>query len=174
MQSFNSEKEFLVMRILTPLHRLPAKVSRGFSLVELMIVVAIISILAAIAIPNYNDYVRKAKVAEATAALLQYRTWMEQYYQDMRAYGPAGGTACGVLPTDARVTALNQKYFTPTCVVPNTAAPGPQTYTITMTGVATGDTRCYIYTINEQNTRTYSYDGAVVPGGWPTSPKRCP
>ncbi|MDP2792886.1 MAG: prepilin-type N-terminal cleavage/methylation domain-containing protein [Sulfurisoma sp.] len=153
-------------------NQLSDRISRGFTLIELMIVVVIIGILAAIAIPNYNDYVRNAKMAEATATLLQYRTFMEQYYQDMRGYGVTAQTACGVPPTDARIANLNLRYFTPTCAVPNTATPGlPQTYLITMTGIS--DLSCHVFTITEQNTRRYSYNaGAAV--AWPSSIARCP
>jgi type IV pilus assembly protein PilE len=148
------------------------KTQSGFSLIELMIVVMIIGILAAIGIPSYQDYVRNAKIAEATSTLLQYRVFMEQYYQDMRGYGVTAQVACGVPPTDARITSLNLRYFAPTCAVPNTATPGlPQTYLITMTGLS--DMNCHVFTIDQQNARQYSKSGgaAVV---WPTSIAKCP
>lgn len=51
---------------------------RGFTLIEIMIVVAIIGILAAIAFPNYTEYVRKGRRAEARTALLKVAQWMER------------------------------------------------------------------------------------------------
>lgn len=148
--------------------------NRGFSLIELMIVVAIISILAAIAVPNYSSYVRKSKVVEATSALMQYRTWMEQYYQDMRGYGVSDSTACGVAPADARVVALNLRYFTVACVVTTAASPAlPQDYTVTLSG-SSGDVSCYRYRVNQQNTRTFSIDsGGTFTAGWPNAPAAC-
>ena len=65
--------------------------ARGFTLIEVMIVVAIVAVLAAIALPNYADYVKRGKIIEATSALSDLRTRYEQYYLDNRTY--AGGCA---------------------------------------------------------------------------------
>ncbi len=64
---------------------------RGFTFIELMIVVAIIGILASIAFPAYNDYVTRAALSEASSGLADIRIRMEQYYQDNRTYVGADG-----------------------------------------------------------------------------------
>ena len=117
------------------------KQQRGFTVIELMITVAIIAILAAIALPAYNDYVQRAKITEAFTALADFRVRMEQYYQDNRKYdgpNPPGLDGCGA-------AGPNSKYFTFGCT------PAAQTYTITATGIANQGLTDFIYTLDEKN-----------------------
>jgi type IV pilus assembly protein PilE len=73
----------------------------GFTLMEVMIAIAIVGILTAVALPQYNEYVRRSRIVEATNGINDFRTRMEQYFQDNRTY--ADGGACGVAnpPGDA-------------------------------------------------------------------------
>jgi len=125
---------------------------RGFTLIEVMIVVAIVAILAAVALPSYTDYVKRGKIQEATTHLLSMRTKMEQYYQDNRRYdGACAAGTVAPLPTD-------QKYFTVTC---GGFGPTPsQTYIVTASGQ--GDMTGFVYTINQANARATT----GVPDGW--------
>ena len=119
--------------------------SRGFTLIEMMIAVALVAILAAIAMPNYNNYARRGQLSEAFTALSDMRVKMEQYYQDNKYYGAAANsTNC---PTLSGYSAfpVTGKYFTVTCA--GGAAPS-QTYTITATGGG-GLTSGYDYTVNQ-------------------------
>jgi type IV pilus assembly protein PilA len=65
------------------------RVQAGFTLIELMIVVAIIGILAAVALPAYQDYTAKAKVSEIVLAASQCRTTVSEVYQTGGAAAPA-------------------------------------------------------------------------------------
>lgn len=113
---------------LHPQHRLKAK---GFTLIEVMIVVAIIGILASVAYPSYTDYVRRGQVTEAFTQLSTWRTKMEQYYQDNRNYGTDG-----VCAADASANSWNgfaaTEHFTYACV----SSDSDQKFTITATGSA--------------------------------------
>ncbi len=89
------------------------KKNSGFSLVELMIVIVIIGVLAAVAVPIYNNNVMKAKMSEADAALGSIRTQLRVYYGENGKY-PTGVTA-GVVANatwyDINTGELNGKYF---------------------------------------------------------------
>lgn len=75
------------------LYRPSRKASFGFTLIELMIVVAIIGIIAAIAYPNYQEYVRNAKRADAETALMELAHFMERYYTANGRYVDGAGDA---------------------------------------------------------------------------------
>lgn len=123
--------------------------TRGFTLIELMIVVAIVAILASIALPSYQDYLIRSRIPEATSTLSDMRVKLEQFYDNNHTY--VGAPICAAdLPTN--------KYFTFAC--------GGQTavlYTITATGKSsmTG----FVYTINQANARATT----GVPTGWTSS-----
>jgi type IV pilus assembly protein PilE len=76
----------------------------GFTLVELMIAVAIVGILSSIAIPSYQDSVRKSRRADAKAALLGFANAMERHFTESNNYcdagGPDGGDSCGDAGSD--------------------------------------------------------------------------
>jgi type IV pilus assembly protein PilE len=65
--------------------------SKGFTLIELMVVVGIIGILAAIAYPSYTEYIRRGKRANAAADITQTSIWLERFYSQNFTYESAAG-----------------------------------------------------------------------------------
>jgi type IV pilus assembly protein PilE len=133
----------------------------GFTLVELMVTVAIIGILAAVALPSYGDYVRRGRITEGVAGLSDMRVKMEQFFQDNRTYEGAclTGTVAPLPGTQASgATSSSTKYFTFTC--PTLSA---NAYGITATG--TGPMAGFTFTLDQANTRATT----AVPSGWTAS-----
>lgn len=143
--------------------QMPGK-QAGFTLLELMIVVAIIAILSAIAIPQYSQYITRSKLTDGMNALSAYRVSMEQYYQDNRVYAcPGTGTPAG--PGAPPLT-----YFTFTCTI-GTDANGTagQGYTAQAAGNAGTPVAGLTYQIDYQNNRTTPN----VPSGWTAPTTNC-
>jgi type IV pilus assembly protein PilE len=121
---------------------LSQRIALGFTLIEVMIVVAIVAILASVAYPSYQDYVTRGRIPDATSALSAWQVRMEQYFQDNRSYANAGGT-CGVaIPT-------NVPNFTLSCPVASATA-----FTLTATGTDPGPMAGFVYNMDENGTRT--------------------
>lgn len=114
------------------------KYQQGFTLLELMIVVAIVGVLASIAIPNYSDYVVRGKIPDATSALANKRVLLEQYFQDNKTY--AGSTACALDNTTSQ-------HFSFSCNGTESAT----NYTLTATGKAT--MVGFDFSVNENNVK---------------------
>jgi len=129
----------------------------GFTLLELMIVVAVVAILASIALPAYNDYVRRGQIQEAFGFLSDYRVKLEQYYQDNRNYGSTA--ACAADPTAStwnNFAPPSAKYFTFSCSTNTRLSPPDslqQSYTVTATGVPGSLANGHVYTIHENGER---------------------
>jgi type IV pilus assembly protein PilE len=121
------------------------KTENGFTLIELLIVVALVAILSAVAIPNYTAYVIRGKLAEGTSALSDGRVKMEQFFQDNRTY--VGG------PAPVATT-----YFT-------YAASGLSTTAYILTATGIGSMNGFAFTIDQSNTKVTT----GVPPGWTSS-----
>jgi len=127
--------------------------ARGFTLIELMITVAVIAVLTAIALPSYTDYVTRSKFAEAYAHLADLRVKMEQSYLDNRRYSTnAGGGTCGI-PGGNTPTAQGARYFDFTCASSNPNAAGDQEYVLTASGKASEQLNGIAFSVNHGNTK---------------------
>jgi type IV pilus assembly protein PilE len=131
--------------------------SGGFTLVELMVVVVVISILSAVAIPAYKDYVIRAKITQAISWLSSRQVGMEQCYQDNRTYENCAVCATTVLAKDATVD------FTFDC-----GTPAETTFTLTATGQGAMDG--FGFTVNQSDAKST----ASVPPDWQApNPNSC-
>ena len=127
--------------------RLVARV-RGFTLIELIIVIAIVALLVAVALPSYRDHVRKSRRAEAQAYLMSVAGRQQQFLVDTRAYAAALATINIPMPSSVN------SYYTVTL---NAPVGSPPTFTLTaapMAGTDQVNEKCGTLTIDQSGAKT--------------------
>ena len=129
------------------------KTQNGFTLIELMIVVVIVAILGAVAMPAYTDYLVRGKIPDATSNLATKRVQQEQFFQDNRTY--VGGTGC------VADTAASQ-YFDFSCT-------GVSATAYTLQAVGKGSMAGFTYSLDQSNAKAT----AALPADWGTAPVAC-
>ena len=133
----------------------------GFTLIELMITVAVVAILTAVAFPSYSAYIVRARIGDALTPLAQYQLQMEQASQDNGNYG--SGTCAIPAP-------LNTAHFQFNCVL------GANGLTFVASATGLGAMVGYAFTVNElaaQITTAYPNRNSLPAACWLTRSGDC-
>lgn len=128
--------------------------AQGFTLIEIMVAVAIVAILAAVALPQYKDYVTRSRLADASTGLSTMRAQMERYFQDNRTYADTGNfvSPCN----NATVSARTFGNFVVSC------SGTPDGTSFLLQAVGNGPANGFTYTINQQDVRATT----AIPSDW--------
>ena len=129
---------------------------QGFTLIEVMIVVAIIAILAAIALPSYSEYIKRGKRADAKAGLQAAAVWLERVSTSTGAYLPSGSS----LPPELQSVQSNAYLI-------SYASPDGRSYTLTATrqGSQASD-KCGNFTLTNTGAQTVSGGSLTAAECW--------
>jgi type IV pilus assembly protein PilE len=136
-------------------------VSRGFTLIELMIVITIIGILSAIAVPSYNNYVLRGKRSEGRTAIMDAAARQERVYSDNNQYTSTIGTGgLGISdPSGCSATGVQSE----TCKYTLTTAATNSNQAFTATATPTFiDPECAILSVNQAGTKTATGTDTVI------------
>jgi type IV pilus assembly protein PilE len=137
----------------------------GFTMIELMITLAIVGILASIALPMYFESVTRSKITDGLAKLGSYQGKMWDYYNDHAStfVNPPLSTTCGL----GAAPVNPDDYFTITCGPP---VPTDSTFTVVATGIAAKGMGGFTYSITQTNAKST----VSVPAGWSLpAPNNC-
>jgi type IV pilus assembly protein PilE len=128
----------------------------GFTLIEVMITVAIVAILGMVAMPSYRDYVMRGHLADASNGLAAVRADMERHFQDNRTYATVGTFVTPCASTNAATRTFN--LFVVSCV-------GTPTGTaFTLQAVGSGAASGFTFTVDQTDVRATT----AAPSGWTT------
>lgn len=124
----------------------------GFTLIEVMIAVAIVAILATVAYPAYSKYVQSSRRTEATAALTKIANLEERYYLDNNQYG-------GLSDLN-----LSTTYYTDNSYYQITITASSSSYTLTATAINSqaNDSECATFTLDQDGTKGSSTANATT------------
>jgi type IV pilus assembly protein PilE len=136
--------------------RAQSRAAQGFTLIEVMITVAIVAILAMVALPNYRDYILRGQLANATNGLATLRAQMERHFQDNRTYATSGSFTTPCASTDAAPRTFGS--FVVSC------SGTPSSTAFTLQAVGSGATDGFTFTITEADVRATS----AAPSGYNT------
>jgi type IV pilus assembly protein PilE len=129
----------------------------GFTLVELMVAVAVLAIIASVAIPSYKSYVIRGKLTQAFGSLSSWAVGMQQVYQDDRSYtNGCGTTGAGAAPS------VNAGEFTYDCPTKSATA-----FTLRARGNSGTSVNGFTFTIDQGGARATSATPSGL--GFPTS-----
>ena len=139
------------------------KSSRGFSLIELLIVIVVLSLLTVIATVSYQDSVRKARRGDAKAVLLELAQLMERNYTETNRFDKDTADNDYELPFTTSPKDGTKKYYT---ITPTTLT--PQTFTLQAAPIApqTKDTRCMTLTLDNTGTKGMSGGSSTSAECW--------
>jgi type IV pilus assembly protein PilE len=135
--------------------------TRGFTLIELMIVIAVLALLVGIGYPSYQDQVRKSRRAEGMGELLELAERMERFYTDRETYA---GATLGTAATNIYPTTTDGGYYTLSIVSQDAVA-----YTVSAaptTKAKQNKDKCGTFTITSLGVKTVSGSLGATQCNW--------